>query len=300
MTDAPAPAALAGATLTKGHGTGNDFVLLEDPEGSLDLDPASVAQLCDRRFGIGADGLIRAVRASALGGQDADEDRWFMDYRNADGSVAEMCGNGVRVFVHYLRHLGHVDLSDGASVTVGTRAGARTVTRHGDLYTVDMGVWGIPGGEGAVARGADAVVETPGLPGARAGLSVDLGNPHTVVALAEEDELEAADLSRAPRVEPEPPAGTNVEFVVPLGEEDVAGVVVGSVRMRVHERGVGETLSCGTGTCAAALAVRAWGGEGSPDVWRVLVPGGEVSVRIVGERVELTGPAELVARVELL
>ena len=300
-------AALGGRELVKGHGTANDFLLVADPDGALDLAPGVVAALCDRRTGIGADGLIRVVRTAALDGQGVpgaggaaatdEAPQWFMDYRNADGSVAEMCGNGVRVFVHYLRVAGLVDLPDGATLAVGTRAGVREVTRRGELYAVGMGRWSLPGGAAATADGYDAVVAVAGLEGPRAGLSVDVGNPHTVVALPDEDELDAADLGRAPAVDPVPPHGTNVELVVPLGEEEVAGVLVGTVRMRVYERGVGETASCGTGCCAAALAVRAWGGAGAPDVWRVLVPGGELGVRVIGESVELTGPAEFVATV---
>ena len=309
MTTSAAPgaadaiaAALGGRTLVKGHGTANDFLLVEDADAHLDLTPGLVAALCDRRTGIGADGLIRVVRTAALGDAATDGDgapEWFMDYRNADGSIAQMCGNGVRVFAHYLRLRGLVDLPDGATVAVGTRAGTRRVTRRGELYAVAMGRWGLPGGAAAAAEGYDAVVSVAALDGQRAGLSVDVGNPHTVVALAEEDELDAADLGRAPELDPVPVHGTNVELVVPLGEEEVGGVLVGTLRMRVHERGVGETASCGTGCSAAALAVRAWGGPGAPDVWRVLVPGGEVSVRVTGDEVELTGPAELVADVTL-
>ncbi|MDO5371724.1 diaminopimelate epimerase, partial [Paracoccus sp. (in: a-proteobacteria)] len=274
-------AALAGRRLTKGHGTANDFLLLNDPDAEVDLSAAAIAALCDRRRGFGADGLIRVARTEALARAgmldatpDPDQPQWFMDYRNADGSPAQMCGNGIRVFVHYLRLQGLIDLPEGASIAIATRAGERTITRHAELYTVDMGRWQIPGGEEAIARGADALVTTAGLDQPRAALNVDLGNPHTVVALAEEEELAAAQLARIPLVQPAPPQGTNVEYVVPLGEEDVAGVTVGTVRMRVHERGVGDTVSCGTGCCAAALAVRAWGGQDAPDVWRVLVPGG--------------------------
>lgn len=300
--------ALAGRTVTTGHGTQNDFVLVADPQDELDLSPGLVAAVCDRRTGIGADGLIRVV-------PEQGSDRWFMDYRNADGSLAEMCGNGVRVFVHYLRSSGLIEMPDGASVEIGTRSGPRTVTAtdtdDGALYTVDMGEWGLPGGQRALDDGFDVLVEIPGLDGPRAGLRIDVPNPHTVVALPDEEALDSAVLeltgSRAPRYQPAPESGTNLELALPLGEQpDPAAPsgTIGVVRMRVLERGVGETRSCGTGTCAAALAARAWGGAEAPDSWRVIVPGGEVRVDIdeqpdLPPRALLTGPAVLTADVVL-
>jgi len=304
MTTAPA-AALATLAVTKGHGTENDFVLLDDRAAALDLTPALVRALADRRAGVGGDGVIRVVPSSALpegAAVLADEPAatWFMDYRNADGSVAEMCGNGVRVFARFLEHVG---LWDGAGeLPVGTRAGVvrirRVASPAGDgWYAADMGACRLPGGPRAVEAGFDAEVEVSGLDVARPALSVDLGNPHTVIALRDEDELAAVDLTRAPRVSPDPPRGTNVELVVPLGESvGPDGRAVGRVRMRVHERGVGETRSCGTGACAAALAVRTWAGAGAPDVWFVDVPGGTVRVTALPDgHVELAGPAVLVA-----
>ncbi|GAA2728497.1 diaminopimelate epimerase [Cellulomonas aerilata] len=300
---------------TKGHGTQNDFVLLDDRDAALDLTPALVRGLADRRAGIGGDGVIRVVPTAAVPEAAALLERepaatWFMDYRNADGSVAEMCGNGVRVFVAYLERLGLARAprpGEGpptAALAVGTRAGVRYVRAEpGGWYAVDMGPWHLPGGDAAAVAGYDAEVDVAGLPVTRPALSVDVGNPHTVLALADEGELSAADLARAPQVQPLPPAGTNVELVVPLGEQAGAdGVLVGRVRMRVHERGVGETRSCGTGACAAALAVRTWAGAGAPDVWLVDVPGGTVRVRVLASgHVELAGPAALVAtgRVDL-
>ena len=288
--------------VTKGHGTRNDFVLLEDADGAVDLTPARVRALADRRAGVGGDGVIRLVRSAAAPdaavalAQDAAA-TWFMDYRNADGSVAEMCGNGVRVVAAFAERLG---VWDGAGeLVLATRAGVRRVRRlpvgeapSGEpaWYEVDMGDWVLPGGEGAVDAGGDAQVAVAGLDVARPALSVDVGNPHTVVVLPDPRALEAADLTRAPLVDPPPVHGTNVELVVPLGEgPDGAG----RLRMRVHERGVGETESCGTGACAAAVAVRTWAGAGGPEVWWVDVPGGTVRVRVVGRRVLLAGPAVL-------
>ena len=287
--------------VTKGHGTQNDFVLLDDRTAHADVSGALVRALCDRHAGVGGDGLIRLVPSTAVPEAapllaEHPAATWFMDYRNADGSIAEMCGNGVRVFAAFLESLG--EWGGRSELVVGTRAGARVVHREAPgWFAVDMGPWALPGGAEAVAAGFDAEVQVPGLDVTRPALSVDLGNPHTVLALAGLDELDAADLTRAPVVTPPPAAGTNVELVVPLGESvDERGATVGRVRMRVHERGVGETRSCGTGACAAALAVRTWAGPGAPDTWLVDVPGGQVRVRVLDSgHVELGGPAVLVA-----
>ncbi|WP_062203091.1 diaminopimelate epimerase [Demequina salsinemoris] len=272
---------------TKGHGTENDFVLLFDERGETEVTPALVRYLCERRAGIGGDGLIRAVRAGSLAaGAGFSPDAWFMDYWNADGTTSEMCGNGVRVFARFLEREAGADLSEG--LAIGTRAGERTVTSLGDgRYAVGMGRW--------VVSADDAVVTAAGLMPPRLAQPVDVGNPHHVVALASVDELEGLDLLEAPGVDPVPPAGSNVEFAVMLGIDEAAGESRGRVRMRVHERGVGETRSCGTGACAVALAMHAWAGEASPTVWDIEVPGGEVTVRIEPNRTVLEGPAVLVA-----
>ena len=292
--------------VTKGHGTQNDFVLIDDRHDEVDLSAKLVRALTDRRAGVGADGVIRVVPSTSVpeGARVLAEDAsatWFMDYRNADGSVAEMCGNGVRVFVLFLERLGLVD-AGAAEVAVGTRAGVRRVRREPNgWYAVDMGRWALPGGEPAATQGFDAEVRVAGLDVDRPALRVDVGNPHTVLALSGLAELAAADLAHAPTVTPTPPRGTNVELVVPLGEaSDGHGGTLGRVRMRVHERGVGETRSCGTGACAAALAVRTWAGPTAPDTWLVDVPGGTVRVRMLGSgTVELAGPAVLVATAQV-
>ncbi|MCI1017847.1 diaminopimelate epimerase [Microbacterium sp. C5A9] len=278
---------------TKGHGTGNDFVIIADPDGALDLTPEQVAVLCDRHFGIGADGILRVVRSNAIAeGQAAlDEEpnaEWFMDYRNADGSIAEMCGNGIRVFAHYLVRSGLATIEAGATLPIGTRAGVRDVTRSETGYQVDLGLWKL--------SGDNPLVTAEGLAVTRPGLGIDVGNPHVVVALASDVELASLELHRAPELEPRLPAGANVEFVVP--GEPLVRDGIGHVRMRVSERGVGETLSCGTGVAATALAVRYWAGEQAPNHWRVEVPGGILGVRMFpaedGEHVALSGPAQLV------
>ncbi|MDM7990327.1 diaminopimelate epimerase [Arthrobacter sp. zg-Y877] len=302
------PASLSGLPFAKGHGTGNDFVLVADPGGTRELSAGDVAAVCDRHRGVGADGFIRAVRSEHVPEgrallQTAPEAEWFMDYRNSDGSVSEMCGNGVRVFVHFLLAENLVELAEGASLVIGTRAGLKTVTRTAGGYAVDMGPWEFIYPDHAAAKSMDTVVDADGLEVPRPGLSVSMGNPHTVVALAELKELAATNLAKAPSVQPEPANGTNVEFVVPA--EPLVEDGVGLVTMRVHERGVGETLSCGTGACAAAVATRFWAGPEAPDAWAVTVPGGVVGVRFLTgpegrEHVELSGPAVLVARGVLL
>ncbi len=247
---------------------------------------------------MGADGIIRAVRSANLpaGRAALEEDpdaEWFMDYWNADGSVAEMCGNGIRVYAEFLTRSGLAELPAGETLPIGTRAGVRDVQRSAVGYRVDLGGWRLDGGEPLVNARELAV--------ARPGLGIDVGNPHVVVALSDEAELEGLDLSYVPVLDPEPPAGVNVEFVVP--GDPLVKDGVGRIRMRVHERGVGETLSCGTGVVAAALATRHWAGQGAPDDWRVEVPGGALAVKMFpteeGEHVALSGPAELVFDGEL-
>jgi len=278
---------------TKGQGTGNDFVLFADPDGQIELSPTQIRAICDRRFGIGADGIIRAVRsrsleAGALALAEDDQAEWFMDYWNADGTLSEMCGNGIRVYARFLAEQGLAEVPGGDTLVVGTRAGVRDVQRNASGYQVDLGRWRLDGGE--------PLVRARNLAVARPGLGINVGNPHVVVALADQGELESADLGYIPRLDPEPADGANVEFVVPGDPLIVDGV--GHIRMRVHERGSGETLSCGTGAAAAALATRHWAGQGAPNQWRVSLPGGTLGVRMFpaedGEHVALSGPAELV------
>ncbi|AWG01833.1 diaminopimelate epimerase [Clavibacter michiganensis subsp. insidiosus] len=284
---------MADLQFTKGQGTGNDFVLFADPAGEIYLTDTQVQALCDRHFGIGADGTIRAVLSSRIpeGRAALDEDpdaEWFMDYRNVDGSPAEMCGNGIRVFTLFLIENGLIELPPGGTVPIGTRAGVRDVQRSGSGFQVDLGRWSLAGGEPLV-RAKDLQVARPGL-------GIDVGNPHVVVALSSEDELAEADLAFVPQLDPEPADGANVELVVPADPLVVDGV--GHITMRVHERGSGETLSCGTGAAAAALATRHWAGAAAPHEWRVQLPGGVLGVRMFptedGEHVGLSGPAELV------
>lgn len=274
-------------SFTKGHGTQNDFVLVFDADASLHITAEQVAFLCERRAGIGGDGLIRVVRTAAVPevahlAQDAE---WFMDYRNADGSVAEMCGNGTRVFAEFLRSRG---LVDGERFAIATRAGLKTMVAVPHGWAVDLGQWRLARADEAAARGMDSVVQVHGAPEPLPALSIDLGNPHTVVALPPSVRLGNLDLNSAPHVDPTPEHGTNVEFVHPIEHAHIS--------MRVHERGSGETRSCGTGAAAAALATWWWGGQPQDQLdWRVDVLGGTLGVHIKGDEVALSGPAELVA-----
>jgi diaminopimelate epimerase len=271
--------------VVKGHGTENDFVVLPDLDGLLDLTPRLVCALCDRHAGIGADGVLRVVRTEQMPDfkEMAADAPYFMDYRNADGSLASMCGNGVRVFVRYLRAVGLVD----RYAAVATRGGVRRtwLTDEGDVI-VDMGM--------PLAHADRPVVTAASSVDHVAGALVEMPNPHVVVLVPDRAALDALDLGRAPLVEPSLPDGQNVEFAVRAGERHLL--------MRVHERGVGETRSCGTGICAvvvaAALAGGASGGDGTS--WRVDVPGGtcHATWRADGS-IHMTGPAVLVAEIEL-
>jgi diaminopimelate epimerase len=280
--------------VTKGHGTGNDFVVFADPDGDYDLSDAQVQFLCDRHFGVGGDGILRAAHTAdspevAHLLEHEPDATWFMDYRNADGSKAEMCGNGIRVFADFLVSTGLASVDPGQTLPIATRSGIRDVTVSGSgHYQVDLGRWQL--------NGDDPMVHAVGLDVPRPSLGITVPNPHVVVILADRSELDALDLSSKPTLNPEPLAGANVEFVVP--SDPLVEDGVGRISMRVYERGVGETLSCGTGAVAAALAARHFAGDSAPHHWRVSVPGGVVAVRMFpteeGEHVSLSGPSELV------
>lgn len=276
----------------KGHGTQNDFVLLPDVDAALSLTPQRVAALCDRRRGLGADGVLRITTASAAvavgvldrlpDGVDAGD--WYMDYRNADGSIAQMCGNGVRVFAHYLRASG---MESRDEFVVGSMAGPRTVTlHHADAtnadVTVDIGKANRLGSGAAVVGGRRL-----------RGLAIDVGNPHLacVDPQLSGDELATLDIAAPVQFDTAQfPDGVNVEVLTAATD--------GVVRMRVHERGVGETRSCGTGTVAAAVAALADAGAETGTL-TVRVPGGDVVVTITDATSYLRGPSVLVAHGEV-
>jgi len=306
----------------KGHGTENDFVIRPDPDGILDLSPRLVARLCDRRAGLGGDGVLRVVRTAAMAPHPADPQAsprhpvshpasypasnpasnpsaaalaapaegpawaaspvadspadavWFMDYRNADGGVAEMCGNGIRVFARYLLETG---LAAGDEFTIATRGGPRLVrVRQDGGISADLGAALGPGRAALGGRVCD-------------GLRISVGNPH--LACIVDTPLDEFDLSSPPELDHDQfPEGANIEIV-----QVTSGA---AVRMRVRERGSGETRSCGTGAVAAAVAAAAAAGGGD-GAWRVDVPGGELTVTLDGTASWLTGPAVIVADGEL-
>jgi diaminopimelate epimerase len=260
----------------KGHGTENDFVLLPDHDGDLhaDLSADRVRALCDRRAGIGADGVLRVVRSAAMGSQDVGGSaEWFMDYRNADGSVSEMCGNGIRVFARYL--VDHDLASPGKEIGIGTRDGVKSVVVDGAAITVDMGAPEILG-ESVIGLGKWSWPAR----------HISMGNPHAVVFVDSLDEL--GDLGALKFDRAVYPKGVNVEFVHRRSD--------GYVAMRVHERGVGETRSCGTGACAAVVATAERNGDGPGAVYDIDVPGGRLTVTWTHTGVVLlSGPAVIVA-----
>ncbi len=271
----------------KGHGTENDFVLLPDHDGSVHglLDPARVVALCDRRAGIGGDGVIRVIRTRSYVGPDSGclpephRSEWFMDYRNSDGSLSEMCGNGIRVFAHYLVDAGLAD--PAAPIPIATRDGVKLVMVDGESITAGLGTPKILGETEVGADGRSWPAR-----------HVDMGNPHAVALI--DDLTEAGSLLQEPSHDVELyPTGVNIEFVVRRGPQHIA--------MRVHERGSGETRSCGTGAGAAMVAAALADGVSNPpeqDVaYRVDVPGGTLTVTwTADDRVLLTGPGVIVAQ----
>jgi len=261
----------------KGHGTQNDFVIVRDRHNMAPMTPDLVRRICDRHAGIGGDGLVRAVKAVHMPDWQGDPDIWFMDYRNADGSPAEMCANALRVFVRYLLE---EDLAPHGEVRVATRSGSSTVWEtFGGMLRCEMG---------PVDVGAATWLDVPGR--RLEAVAVDVGNPHAVALLPSGLAPCDIDLCQAPKFDAARfPQGVNAEFV--RIERP------GHVTMRVFERGAGETRSCGTGAVASAAVARQAGAEGAAVT--VDVPGGRLKVDFDEHQAYLTGPAVIVARGEL-
>ena len=291
----------------KAHATGNDFVVYLDEDGTHEPTADEVRFLCDRHFGIGGDGLIRLAHPQAVSDVNerqiadcaAGDADWFMDYRNADGSLAEMCGNGTRAITLFAQRQGIADQPGGKPFHLGTRAGVKILTSLGDVpglgkdvFQVEMGAW-----KRGDVDGYEVTI--PGTSGSARGTFVDMGKPHVVAVLedafASLPNVEDLDLVTKPVVAPEIPSDQNVEFV--RIDEQSEGDDAGEATMRVNERGCGETLSCGTGLCATAITLRAKTGI---DHWTITVRGGTLRVDVTDEDVKLTGSATIVGKIELL
>jgi diaminopimelate epimerase len=265
----------------KAHGTGNDFVVVEDLTDRYRLTPEFVRAVCDRHFGIGGDGLIRIAP-----GRQAP---FFMDYRNADGSLAEMCGNGVRVVGKYLAEREFVS----TAFDLETRAGVKRLELHAaddgtiDQVTADMGAPSFDRAEVPMTGSGEPLKETLDVDGQTVvATCLSMGNPHAVLFVEDVDAAPVTTLG--PRLETHPafPNKTNVEFVQVVDQW--------LVRQRTWERGVGETLACGTGACAAAVASQVRGFTGRELV--VELRGGRLSLAwSPGGTVRMTGPAREVA-----
>ncbi|MBW3087707.1 diaminopimelate epimerase [Bifidobacterium sp. 82T24] len=301
-------------TVYKGHGTGNDFVVYADADGDHEPTEEEIRFLDDRHFGVGGDGLLRLTHpryVSDLDDGQVDEFEkagvdWFMDYRNADGSLAEMCGNGTRVTALFAQMMGYAAGPGGEPFRLGTRAGVKTLTSLGaveglgrNVFRIDMGAW-------KCAEEKTFTVTIPGHEGSARGTFVDMGNPHVVAVLEDRSGSGLADgatlpavadldLAAKPVVDPVLESDQNAEFVRVDAIDRKANH--GVAFMRVNERGCGETLSCGTGLCATAVTLRRLAGI---DDWTITVRGGTLMVHVDDGHVELTGDAAIVGRVELL
>lgn len=248
----------------KAHGTGNDFILIEDIDGEIVLDQAQVKKICDRHFGLGADGILRIVlQADGL---------YLMDYRNSDGSLALMCGNGARVFAAYLYKKGLIKES---TFEFRTRAGVvKAIINSENSVTVSMPKVQI--------LNQEVSIEHHGF--AYSGQAVTAPNPHAVVMVA--DLAKVKDFTIAPNLTTTGlfEDGVNIEFAEKISDKEV--------KIRVYERGSGETLSCGTGACAVAAIIRSQTGE---DEITVNVAGGSLKIEFVEDEILMTGPVEFVA-----
>ena len=234
---------------TKMQGLGNDFVVVETADT---LEAEAVRRLADRRRGVGADGVLTITPDLRMG------------YWNGDGTAAEMCGNGLRCLARHAVERGWAQA--GEWFTIATRVGPRRARVGEDDVTVEVGVVEI--GE---------PVELSG----RRFITASIGNPHAVTRVDDPDLVDVETVGRAVGTDPVFPAGSNVEFVAALAPD--------RIRMRVWERGVGETLACGSGMVVAAAAV-----AGTDRATSVHVPGGSATVHFEDGSGYLTGPAETV------
>jgi diaminopimelate epimerase len=293
-TEAPEHGVPATLSFAKYHGTGNDFVMIEDVRDELRLAPALIAALCDRHFGVGADGLIRVTAGpGATRGGDpgltgqAERADFFMDYHNADGQPAEMCGNGIRCLGKLAYERG---LTGKTELDVATRGGLKHIAlgvEGGEVrrVTVDMGAPAFSLGEIPMAGPAGGTFLSQRFEWAGGWFTasaVSMGNPHLVLFVDRDTrELDVSRIGPALEHDPRFSQRTNVEFVAPAPD---------GIRVRVWERGVGETMACGTGACASLVAAHLAGIAGRrAAVW---FPGGALDVEWLPDGpVVMTGPA---------
>jgi diaminopimelate epimerase len=262
----------------KYQGIGNDFVMIADPADGIRLDGNLVRRLCDRRFGIGGDGVIRV-----LPGHEGGE--LFMDYYNSDGSIGEMCGNGIRCLALFAREQG---MTSETEIKVETRAGLKVVQVEGELVRVDMGPPEFDASRIPVKTAGDPLHVMIDLGDVSfEAATLGMGNPHAVIFTEAPEDIPLEQIG--PRIETHPmfPEMANVEFAHVESSDDV--------RMRVWERGSGQTMACGTGACAVAVASRVLAGMNS--TMTVHMPGGDLAVEWKGSiddpsPVYMTGPAE--------
>ncbi|MDP2233796.1 MAG: diaminopimelate epimerase [Actinomycetota bacterium] len=268
---------------TKMHGLGNDFVFIEDMDLGYEFSPEAVAWFCDRNFGIGADGLILVRPATTT---DAD---FFMHYYNADGTTAEMCGNGIRCFAKYVVDHGMV-AADAETLRIETLGGIKpiTFTRESDgtlaMATVDMGEPVLtPSDIPSTFSGAQVFqcpIETEY--GTYEITAVSMGNPHAIIWVDDVEEAPVDTVGAAIENDPHFPRKTNVEFAQLMEDQ--------TIRLRVWERGVGETLACGTGACATLVAATLACLVGRSAT--IELPGGELEIRWAEDNhVYMTGSA---------
>lgn len=283
-------------TFSKLHGLGNDFILIENLKGETKLNTEQIQFLCNRRFGIGADGIMLVEKPI----NPANDFSWF--FANSDGTFPEMCGNGIRAFAHYVKNHGLIAPNISA-IRIETLAGVKVAEFDGeDQVRVDMGIaQSVSDGKlTTLPMVGGGVIDAEIKLGSPVSLSngpkkidsllvsaVSMGNPHAVIfadelGLTIDDELIE---TLGPKIEahPEFPHKTNVEFIAVADRQNI--------EMRVYERGVGETLACGTGACAAAFAAYQKGRIDSRVTVHLL--GGNLQIEITpNQRVYMTGPAE--------
>ena len=269
---------------SKMHGLGNDFVVIDAIRQRVDLTPEQVRFLADRHFGVGCDQLLVVERAQQPG----------VDFRyrifNADGGEVEQCGNGARCFVRFVREQG---LTDKREIRVETKSGVITLTAADDVnVTVNMGVPVFEPARIPFQSDSDAFVQPLDVAGSAVPITaVSMGNPHAVQVVADVDRAPVG--LQGPLIESHPrfPARVNAGFMQVVDAHHI--------RLRVYERGAGETLACGTGACAAVVAGIVRNLLESPV--RVSTRGGELNIAWAGEGqpVLMTGPAVTVFEADI-